>query len=232
MLLIALAVSCLTLGGCAGQKTRSAAPEFNESMIEAAMSGAAVIAEFKGFGDITIAASGQRASGKIDASRRNTGFVSAQVYTSFGSAIATINAADSIGHAVVNRQRFDFAYGDSMEDVPFPCARRFTYGEFINTLTGSMPEVFWELGASPDTLIRSRRRSGVTAVWFSDTLTVRAVIEPRTGQFGTVTFNYDFAGDKFTLRFGRFRNGAPNEILIRESGRNYISVNYEKMVWK
>jgi hypothetical protein len=201
-------------------------------MIESTMRGAAVITEVKGFGDITIAASGQRASGKIDAVRRNAGFVSAQVYTTFGSAIATINATDFAGHAVVNRERFEFTYSDRMENIPFPCVRYFTYGKFINSLTGSMPGVFWELAAAPDTLIRSRRRSGVTAVWFSDTLTVRAVIAPRTGQLETVTFNYDFEGEKFTMRFSRFKKGAPNEILIRESSRNYISVNYENMVWK
>jgi hypothetical protein len=47
-----------------------------------------------------------------------------------------------------------------------------------------------------------------------------------------VTFSYDLGGNKFSMRFGGFKKGAPTEITVRESGKNYINVVYESAVWK
>jgi hypothetical protein len=218
--------------GCVGSRTAVVPPAFEGSAVENAMRGAARITEFKGFGEITLSDRGQRSIGKIDAARRNTGYVKAQIYSPFGSAIATINTEDFAGRVSIGKEYFDFSYDDRMEEVSFPCVRRLTYGKFINCLTGSMPDVFWELPIVPDTLIQGKKKRGLTAAWFSDTLTVRAQISPQSGQFETVTFNYDIGGDKLTMRFGKFKKGVPHEIVVRESSKNYISINYEKVVWK
>ena len=229
---IALAIF-FTLSGCTRKASTSApAPVIDAAAAVSAREAAARITEMKGFGDITIVQSGQRMSGKIDAARRNSGYFNAQLYTSFGAAIAVVLASDFRGQASVNRQQFDFHYDDTMEAVPFPAVRHLTYRRFINSLTGSMPDVFWQLPETPDTLIHSRRRGTVTAAWFSDTLTVRAQITPKTGHLATVTFSYDIGGNKFTMRFGNFKKGAPHEIVVRENNRNYITVNYERIVWE
>lgn len=220
--------------GCARQtRGGDGGAQIDAAGIENVLREVVAISEFKGFGDIAIVASGQNMTGTIDAARRNTGFVRAQIYTPFGSAIATIAADDSVGSAVVNRQRFDFTYAEAVDETSFPAARHFTYGQFISTVTGSMPEIFWELPAnSPDTLTRSRRRGGVTASWLSDTLTVRATVSTKTGRLDNIAFNYNMDGNTFSIRFSHFRRGIPYEITLRESSRNYITVKYESITWK
>ena len=230
----------LLTGGCARQlKTGEVAPEpeLTDSIIALARGSAAKVTEFKGFGEISMAAgSGQRLSGQIDAHRRGGGFLRAQIYSPFGTAIASISADDFSGRVNVNKEAFEFTYDDAMDTtVPFPCARHFTYGRFFRTLTGSMPETFWDLQPTPGSVAKGRKKSksrAVTAVWVSDTLTVRAAIVPKTGQLESAAFNYNIGGDKFSMQFSGFKKGMASEILIKEGSKNYISVKYETMVGK
>jgi len=232
--LTALTALLLLTGGCARQLKKgeaAPAPELADSVIAVARNSAAKVSEFKGFGEISMAAgSGQRISGQLDAHRRMGGFFRAQIYSPFGTAVASISADDSKGRVNVNKETIEFAYGDAMDAVPFPCARRFTYGHFIRTMTCSMPEAFWNLPPTPDSVAKGKKKSkskAVTAVWMSDTLTVRAAIVPKTGQLESVAFNYDFGGDKFSMRFSGFKKGMASEILIKEGSKNYISIKYE-----
>jgi hypothetical protein len=236
LLLVVLSALLALTVGCARQ-TRGAASapaEVDEAMIAAAMRGAVMFTEFKGFGEITMVQAGQRMTGKFDARRNNhNGSFSAQVYSPFGSVVASIIAEDFAGRVTVGRERFDFTFENSMEGVPFPAARYFRYGDFAQVLTASMPPMFWELPASPDTLIRSRRNTRtVTAAWISEDLTVRVQIAPRTGQMASAAFIFTVDGVRMTIQFSRFRRGVPYEILIREGSRNYITVLYETMTWK
>ena len=235
--LAALAALLLLTGGCTRQLKKGEAapePELTDSIIAVARGSAAKVAEFKGFGEIGMSAgSGQRISGQLDAHRRGGGFFRAQVYSPFGTVVASISADDFKGRVNVNREVFDFTYDDAMDAVPFPCARRFTYGRFIRILTCSMPEAFWNLPPTPDNIAKAKKKSkskAVTAVWTSDTLTVRAAIVPKTGQLESAAFNYNIGGDKFSIQFSAFKKGMASEILIKEGSKNYISVKYETMV--
>lgn len=233
-LLAALLMSVLTLVGCAGQiKTSAPQTAVDEAMVEKAISSLARISEFKGFGEITMVSSGQKMTGKFDALRKNTGFFNAQVYSPFGSAVASIEAEDFKGRVSAGKERIDFTYDNKMERVPFPCVRHFTYGKFVNVLTASMPDEFWELSASPHTLAQSKKKKKTTTVaWASSTLSLRAEIVPKTGQFQSVLFDYNIDGSKLTIQFSRFRKGVPYEIHVRETNKNNITVKYESITWK
>lgn len=234
--IIIVSIISLTFGGCFGRwKKAETIPPLDEHEITAALNVPIQIYEIKGFGDITITTSGQSMSGTIDAVRRNTGFFNSQIYTPFGSAIATINATDSIGRAVVNRTVVDFIYNSTMTGIPFPSANLITFGNFLTVITASMPDVYWNLSQTPpDTLARNRRRNTVTASWITDTLTVRAQMSQKTRALDNIVFNYDFSnrenGGKYSLRFERFRNGVPHQITVRENARNFISVTYEDVM--
>jgi hypothetical protein len=237
---LALAALLLLTGGCARQLKKGEAapePELTDSIVAAARGSAPKVTEFKGFGEIAMAAgAGQRISGQLDAHRRGGGFFRAQVYSPFGTTVASISADDFTGRVNVNREVFEFAYDDAMDSVPFPCARYFTYGRFIRTMTGSMPEVFWTLPPTPDSVAKGKKKKAkgknraVTAVWTSDTLTVRAAIVPQTGQIESAAFNYNIGEAKFSIQYGAFKKGMASEILIKEGSRNYISIKYETMV--
>jgi len=237
-MLLPLILAAMMATGCAGRlKTAGPEPEVSEAIISNAVSGPVKISELKGFGEITMVKSGQKLSGKFDALRKNSGTFNAQVYSPFGSAVASITANDFKGRADINREQFDFTFDDTMEGIPFPCAKYFTYESFAKVLTASMPNEFWALPAAPDTLIHSKKRSKkghkmVTAAWVSDTLTIRALLVPKTGLLESVAFNYAVDGKKLTMQFGRFKRGVPYEILVRENSKNYISVNYETITWK
>ena len=236
----ALAALLLLTGGCSRQLKKGEAPpepELTDSIVAAARGSAAKVTEFKGFGEIAMAAgAGQRLSGQIDAHRRGGGFFRAQIYSPFGTVIASISADDFNGRVNVNKETLEFTYDDAMDSVPFPCARHFTYGRFIRALTCSMPEAFWNLPPTPDSFSKGKKKKSkskaVTAVWTSDTLTVRAAIVPKTGQVESATFNYSIGGDKFSMQFSGFKKGMASEILIKEGSKNYISVKYETMVGK
>jgi hypothetical protein len=234
LFLPALMLTLLALTGCVGQlKTAGPQPEVDEGMIARAVAGMVRISEFKGFGEITMVNSGQKMTGKFDALRKNSGFFSAQIYSPFGSTVASISANDFKGRVNVGREHIDFTYDDTMEKVPFPCARHFTYGSFVKVLTSSMPDEFWTLSAGPHKVIPSKKRKKtVTAAWVSDELAIRAEVIPRSGQFESVTFDYNVGGSKLTMRFGRFRKGVPYVIHVRETSKNHITVNYESIHWK
>jgi len=211
-------------------------PVVDEAVVINAAGATVQMSEFKGFGEITMSKAGQKMTGKFDALRKNSGSFSAQVYSPFGSAVASISASDFAGRVNIDREQIDFTYDETMEKVPFPCAKYFTYGNFVRVLTASMPDEFWALAPVPDTLIQSKKKKKgkktVGAAWISDSLTVRAEIIPKNGQLESVSFNYVIDGKKLTMQFSRFKKGVPYEILIRESAKNYISVSYETITWK
>lgn len=232
------AVLALAAGGCVGKvkggKARAAPPPVvDEAAIEAILRRPAPSA-FKGYGDINMSGSGAKASGKIEAQRRDNGYVRAQIYSPFGTAVASITAEDSIGAVKFGNEVKEFAYGDKMEGVPFPCAKNFTYGQFINSLTGAMPDAFRELSATPDSLKRSKKAPGkTTAVWNSDTMSVRMLLKSKkkkTPWVESVTIRYNVGGGKFSMLFANFKNGIAREIIVKEGSKNYINVKYESAI--
>jgi hypothetical protein len=223
------------LKGLAGKGAPPPPVAVDEAVMEALLRPAEV-AEFKGYGEINMSGGGAKASGKIEAHRKNNGYVKAQIYSPFGTAVASISSEAFKGVVKVDKEAIEFSYGDKMENVPFPCARNFTYGQFIKSLTGAMPEAFRELPASPDSLKQSKKAPGkATAVWNSDTLSVRALIVGKKGKpprLETVTFKYNMGGTKFSLLFAGFKKGIASEITLKEGSKNYISVKYESVVGK
>jgi hypothetical protein len=216
-------------GGGKGQ----AVVAVDETALEVILRGPAPL-EFKGHGDIDMSGGGVKASGNIDAHRMDNGFFKAQIYTPIGTTAASITAEDFRGSVRVGKESKEFFYGDRMEGVSFPGAENFTYGQFINTLTGAMPDVFRELPATPDSLKQRKKSPGVaTAVWNSDTLSVRAQIRGKKGkppQLESVIFRYNVNGSKFSMQFAKFNNGAAREITYKQGSKNYIHVKYESII--
>jgi hypothetical protein len=231
------AVLAMAAGGCAGAvkggaggKGQAATPlAVDEAAIELILRRPAPV-EFKGFGKVNISGAG---SGTIEALRRGNGYARAHIYSPFGTAVASMTAEDSMGVVKVGNDEKAFAYGDKMEGVPFPCAKNFTYGQFINSLTGTMPDDFRALPAAPDSLKRSKRAAGkATVVWNSDTLSVRMLLKgkkEKPPQLESVTFRYNIVGGKFSILFANFKNGIAREITVKEGGKNYINVKYESV---
>jgi hypothetical protein len=238
--LLAAAIA-MTAGGCAGIfKDKGGAGDkgqaaliVDDAAIESILRRSELI-EFRGYGDINMSGGGAKASGKIEAHRRSNGFVKAQVYTPFGSVAASITAEDFKGSVNVDKEVKEFVYDEKMADVSFPCAENFTYGQFINTLTGAMPDVFRELPATPDSLKQRKKSPGkATAVWNSDTLSVRMQLTGKKGkplQVESVTFRYNVGGSKFSILFANFKNGAAREITLKQGSKNYINVKYESII--
>ena len=147
---------------------------------------------------------------------------------------ASITAEDFKGSVRVEKEVKEFSYDDKMEGVSFPCAENFTYGQFINALTGALPDAFRELPVAPDSLKQRKKSPGkATAVWNSDTLSVRAQINGKKGkppQLESVTFKYNIGGSKFSILFANFKNGAAREITFKQGSKNYINVKYESII--
>jgi hypothetical protein len=228
----------MTSVGCAGTakgaaKGRTEALAIDEAVMESILR-KPELAEFKGYGDVNMSGGGAKASGKIEAHRRNTGYFKAQIYTPFGSVAASITAEGFKGSVRVDKEVKEFSYDDKMEDVSFPCAENFTYGQFINAMTGAMPAAFRELPAAPDSLKQRKKSPGkATAVWNSDTLSVRAQINGKKGkppQLESVTFKYNIGGNKFSILFANFKNGAAREITFKQGSKNYINLKYESII--
>lgn len=230
----------LAFAGCVGPfkmtGPKAPVPELNQETLIKAVEGVARMSEFKGYGEITMTAAGKKMTGKFDAVRKNTGSFSAQVYSPFGSSVASITAEDFRGRVNIGREQIDFTYDKTMKDVPFPCVGSFTYGRFVNVLTASVPDELWALSVTPYTLTQGKKwvpkKGRVAAVWSTDTLMVRATVFPKTGLIEQVTLDYDSGGSKLTMQFSRFKKGVPYEILIKESSKNYILVSYESITWK
>jgi len=227
------AVGCAgTVKGAAGDKGQ-AALAIDEAVMESILR-RPELAEFKGYGDINMSGGGAKAYGKIEAHRRSNGFIKAQVYTPFGTVAASITAEDFNGSVKVDKEMKEFAYDDKMEGVSFPCAENFTYGQFINAVTGALPDVFRELPAVPDSLKQRKKSPGnATAVWNSDTLSVRAQIKGKNGippRLESVTFRYNVGGSKFSIMFANFKNGAAREITFKQGSKNYINIKYESII--
>lgn len=236
--LLAAVLAMAALTGCAGGLkggAKKGPPPLvvDEAAIESVLRMTAP-AEFKGYGDVNMSGAGAKASGKIEARRRDNGYVNAQIYSPFGTLAAAITAEDFTGSVKVDKEAKEFAYDDKMEGVPFPCAKNFTYGQFINTLTGALPEAFRELPASPDSLKRSKKAPGrATAVWNSDTLSVRAQFKGKAGKpplLESVTFKYNIGGSKFSVQFANFKKGVASEITLKEGSKNYIYIKYESVI--
>jgi hypothetical protein len=234
------AAFAVTAVGCAGTAKKGGggdkgqpAPVIDEAAIESILR-RQELTEFKGYGDVNMSGGGAKASGKIEAHRRSNGFIKAQIYTPFGTVAASITAEDFKGNVKVDKETKAFNYDDKMEGVSFPCAENFTYGQFINAITGAMPEVFRGLPAAPDSLKQRKKTPGkATAVWNSDTLSVRALIKGKTGtppRLESVTFRYNVGGSKFSILFANFKNGAAREITFKQGSKNYIKVKYESVI--
>ncbi|MDR2693592.1 MAG: hypothetical protein LBB74_05180 [Chitinispirillales bacterium] len=235
-LLLTVAVAVMTVG-CAGTVKNGGAGGPALAVDDAAIDSILrkpELTEFKGYGDVSMSGGGAKASGKIEAHRRNDGYVKALFYSPFGAAVASIAAEDFKGSVKVDKEVKEFTYGEKMAGVSFPCAENFTYGQFINALTGAMPEVFRELPAVPDSLKQRKKSPGkATAVWNSDTLSVRAQLKGKKGrplQLESVIFRYNIDGSKFSILFANFKNGAAREITFKQGGRNYINVKYESVI--
>jgi len=177
---------------------------------------------------------GAKASGKIEAHSRNNGFVKARIYTPFGTVAASIEADDFKGIVKVDKETKEFAYGEKMTGVSFPCAENFTYGQFINAMTGALPDEFRELPAAPDSLKQRKKTPGkATAVWNSDTLSVRAQFASKSGKpllLESAVFRYNIGGSKFSIQFANFKNGAAREITFKQGSKNYINIKYESVI--
>jgi len=219
--------------GGAGKDKGQTALTIDEAAMEAILRGSE-LAEFKGYGDVNMSDGGAKASGKIEAHRKNNGFVKAQIYTPFGTLAASITAENFKGSVKVDKEVKEFAYDDKMEGVPFPCAEKFTYGQFINTVTGAMPDVFRTLPAAPDSLKQRKKSPGnATAVWNFDTLSVRAQLKGKKGKppmLESVIFRYNIGGSKFSVQFANFKNGAAREITVKQGSKNYINVRYDSII--
>ena len=236
LLTVTVAVTIMTVG-CAGTAKKGGAGQPAVTIDETAIDSILrrpVPFEFKGYGDVNMSGGGAKAYGKIESQRRNNGFVRARIYTPFGTVAASITAEDFKGSVNVDKEVKEFAYDEKMTGVSFPCAENFTYGQFINAMTGAMPDVFTELPAAPDSLKQRKKSPGkATAVWNSDTLSVRAQLLGKKGkplQLESVTFRYNIGGSKFSILFANFKNGAAREITFKQGSKNYINVKYESVV--
>jgi len=192
------------------------------------------LVEFKGYGDINMSGGGAKAMGRIEAHRRSNGYVKAQIYTPFGTVAASVEAEDFKGKVKVDKDVKEFLYDDKMEDVSFPCADKFTYRQFINAMTGAMPDIFRELPVAPDSLKQRKKSPGkATAVWNFDTLSVRAQLKIKNKKpplLESVLFRYNVGGSKFSVQFANFKNGAAKEITFKQGSKNYINVKYESII--
>lgn len=239
--LLAAVLIAAAAAGCAGSLKGGAGGKgqpplaVDDAVIESVLRAPAP-AEFKGYGDVNMSGGGAKASGKIEAYRRNDGYVRAQIYSPFGTVAASITAEGFKGSVKVDKEEKEFTYDDKMEGVPFPCAKNFTYGQFISTLTGALPDAFGKLPTAPDSLKRSKKASGkATAVWNSDTLSVRAQFKGKAGKtplLESVIFKYNVADGKFSVQFANFKKGFASEITLKEGSKNYIYVKYESVVGK
>jgi len=234
------AAFAMTAAGCAGTAKKGGAGDkgppalvVDEAAIDAILR-KPELTEFKGYGDINMSGGGAKASGKIEAHRRSDGFVKARIYTPFGTLAASIEAEDFKGSVKVDKEVKEFAYDDKMTGISFPCAENFTYGRFINAMTGAMPDAFRELPATPDSLKQRKKTPGkATAVWNSDTLSVRAQFKGKSGKpliLESVTFRYNIGGSKFSILYANFKNGAAREITFKQGSKNYINVKYESII--
>jgi len=242
-LLSAVLAAAATMG-CAGKLRGGGGGDaptvFDEAAIESILRGGPTLTAFKGYGDVSMSSGGALTSGKIEARRRNNGYVKANIYSPFGTIAASISAEDFKGSLKIDKEVKEFTYDDKMEDAPFPCAKNFTYGQFINIMTGALPDVFRELPASPDSLKRSKKAPDkTTAVWNFDTLSVRMRCGGKKGKpprLEAVTFGYNIGGSKFWVQFANFKRGIASEITVKEGNKNYIIaknyiiVRYESVV--
>jgi len=227
----------MTAAGCAATAKKGGAAPAALAVDEAAIDSILrrpELTEFKGYGDVNMSGGGAKASGKIEAHSRSGGFVKARIYTPFGTAAASIEAEDFKGVVKVDKETKEFTYDEKMTGVSFPCAENFTYGQFISALTGALPDVFRELPAAPDSLKQRKKSPGkATAVWNSDTLSVRAQFSGKSGKplrLESAVFRYNIDGGKFSIQFANFKNGAAREITFKQGSKNYINVKYESII--
>jgi hypothetical protein len=236
-LLLIIVAAAVMAAGCAGTAKKGGAgepaPVIDEAAIDSILRKPELI-EFKGYGDVNMSGGGAKGSGKMEAHRRSNGYVKAQIYSPFGTVVASIAAEDFKGSVKVDKEVIEFTYDEKMTGVSFPCAENLTYGQFINAVTGAMPDVFRELPANPDSLKQRKKSPGkATAVWNFDTLSVRAQLKGKTGkplQLESVTFRYNIGGSKFSIMFANFKNGAAREITFKQGSKNYINIKYESII--
>ena len=185
------------------------------------------ITDFKGSGTITAVEDGRRSSGKCDVRFKPDGSFRAQIYSPFGSTAARIDA-DSLGGSLrAGKDEYSFSLDESMETLPFVWGSYFTFRQFIQIITGKMPEEKLALlDSRPDSL--EFDKSSAIALWNRDMLTAEARIGRKSGTVESVTFNYDISGGTFALSYSRFKNGVPGEITIRSDSKNYISLRYDR----
>jgi hypothetical protein len=182
-------------------------------------------AEFKSSGEIKILQAKQKASGKIDVRRKRDGRVSVQVYSPFGAAAATVETDGSKGVFKSGAEHIVFTYDSPMDAVPFPCASRFTYGEFIKVITGGAPDILGSLPARPESIIRIKNE--LAASWERDRATVRMNASLKTGALLSVSVDYGFVPEAANLTLSGFKNGIAREITLTDADGSYISIKYE-----
>jgi hypothetical protein len=185
------------------------------------------ITDFKGSGNITIVQDGRRSSGKCDVRFKSDGSFKAQIYSPFGSTAARIDADSSTVRLSSGKEEYSFSLDESMgAALSFSFGPAFTFRQFMLILIGKMPAELILLETRPDSLAFDK--SSAVALWNRDTLTVEARIGRKSGTLESVTFNYEFFGDEFALRYDRFKNGAPGEISICSDSKNYILFKYDR----
>jgi hypothetical protein len=181
---------------------------------------------FKGGGTITIVQDGQRSSGKCDVNFKPDGSFRARIYSPFGTTAVRIDADSLEVRLSAGKDEYRFALDDSMEALPFRWGTYLTFGQFMQIFIGKMPVEIILLDTRPDSL--EFDKSSAVALWNRDVLTIEARISRKSEVLESVTFNYELFGDRFTLHYGRFKNGAPGEIAIRSDSKNYILLRYDR----
>lgn len=183
------------------------------------------LSQFKGSGDFTISQNGRRNSGKADVLWDSSGHLRAYIYSPFGSRVASIEADRQGGRIIMDEREYVVALEDSMDDLPFLWARYFTFGQFVRFLTGRMPDDVAHFSSRPDSLTHDRTTA--TAIWKRESVNVRALVRRRSGTVESISYNYNYDGDRFSADFGLFTRGLAREIIIRDDSRNYISLRYD-----
>jgi hypothetical protein len=183
-------------------------------------------AEFKGSGEIKIYQAKQKASGKIDVRYKQGGRISAQVYSPFGAAVASVEADGSKGVFKSGAEHIVFTYDSPMDAVPFPCARNFTYGEFIKIIFGGTPGILRRLPLSPDSV--AERKNVLVASWRGDRAAVRMNASRKTGALLSVSVDYgSIPEEAASLTLSGFKDGIAREITLTDADGSYISIKYE-----
>jgi hypothetical protein len=180
----------------------------------------------KAFGDITLVEREQRFRLKIALQINAQGYLIADIFTPFGSSVATLFTDSSGGTIEAPQQHYRFTNDQPLSTLSYFSNFPFTFGEFVHIITGDYT-VFKELLAQPDSSFSSPKTTRFE--WHRNDFSAGAILNNRSGELSSLKAHTTM-GERWEVSFDRFHHGIPREIIYKVDEVNYFMLTWDKIV--